>query len=96
MTQRYGSRALCFERRKMGSLSLCTTGCVPCNDTRLCFARVNRKIPGNKIFRTCGILESSYADGKCPFCKPMREVTKGKMYPYNPSYFSTKRSSGRV
>lgn len=50
----------------------------PCNDTRECFAR--------KTFfgeTTCALLETSYSeDKKCPFCKPHREYTNGKHYPY--------------
>lgn len=52
-----------------------------CKDKRICFAQED------VFFKTkCSILRESYDDGKCPFCKPDKEVTKGKKYPRNPGY----------
>lgn len=43
-----------------------------CNDTRKCFA---------KVFGGCMVLDTTYPEGKqCPFCKPTRNITKGKKY----------------
>lgn len=43
-----------------------------CNDPRKCFA---------KEFGGCLILDAPYPKGKpCPFCKPQRNITKGKKY----------------
>jgi len=44
-----------------------------CRDSRECFAK--------KEGHLCKILMESYEDGKCPFCKPEREVTDGVRYP---------------
>lgn len=46
-----------------------------CRDTRECFAR-------NK-FNDCTILkQTSSRNGACTFCKPDKEVTKGRRYPH--------------
>ena len=56
-----------------------------CNDSRRCFAK---QYSGT----CCSILiptyhgDSGYADGECPFCKPICRVTDGVVYPYNPYY----------
>ena len=35
----------------------------------------------------CKILNSTYPEGKkCPFQKPVREITRGRYYPYNKLY----------
>lgn len=49
-----------------------------CADHRPCFARHTNGL--------CEILEKSYLNESkpCPFCKPKREYTKGKYYPYFP------------
>lgn len=50
----------------------------PCVDSRPCFARKEHR---------CAILEKGYSkDGQCLFCKPSREYTNGKFYPFNPLY----------
>lgn len=49
----------------------------PCFDERPCFAREGK---------VCRILHTSYRTGKCPFCKPEREVTKGVTYPFDSGY----------
>jgi hypothetical protein len=52
-----------------------------CKDKRKCFAKVPRN------FRTgCSILIKGYRDGKCPFCKPDRDVTDGKRYSHEMHY----------
>lgn len=50
-----------------------------CKKTEPCFARNNCR---------CFILISAmdYKNKPCPFMKPDREVTDGKVYPYNPYY----------
>ena len=56
-----------------------------CNDTRFCFAK-------NLSSGRCEILiqrsanDKGYPNGKCPFCKPERNVTNDKYYPYNSAY----------
>ena len=50
-----------------------------CIDKRKCFAK--SRTGG------CGILSRTYKkNGECPFCKPKREITRGKMYPYSLAY----------
>ena len=51
---------------------------VVCNDRRKCFAKTSR----GGYFYTCSLLMENYDDGKCPFCKPERNVTKGKRYAF--------------
>lgn len=46
-----------------------------CYDTRKCFAR--------GLTGKCGCLSVTYPGKSCPFCKPKRDVTDGKKYPYN-------------
>ena len=48
-----------------------------CKDTRPCFGRLGGR---------CGILTKAIPN--CPFCKPYREITKGKMYLINEEYGS--------
>lgn len=54
-----------------------------CRDTRKCFATVYYggmrwcKALGGPPYKN---------DGDCPFCKEEREVTNGKVYPFNPDY----------
>ena len=49
-----------------------------CIDKRKCFAKRNGK---------CVCLIYSYEEsGECPFCKPAREVTKGKYYAIKRDY----------
>ena len=49
-----------------------------CFDTRNCFARVEGR---------CALLKHiDYKDGKCPFCKPVRDETNGVRYPINRQY----------
>ena len=55
-----------------------------CNDLRPCFAR--------GLGGICEVLESTYEPGKCPFCKPLRSVTKGKHYPTNENFWKISRS----
>ena len=55
-----------------------------CYDSRPCFAK-------NCSTGKCRILVQHeglypYADGVCPFCKPRKEFTNGKYYPYNIVY----------
>ena len=51
---------------------------VQCNDRRKCFAKNSR---GGGVYM-CSLLHETYDDGKCPFCKPERNVTKGKRYAF--------------
>lgn len=53
-----------------------------CNDSRECFAKYRTYGHRNK----CTILDCTYADGKCPFCKRRRDETNGKFYPYVPRH----------
>ena len=49
-----------------------------CIDRRDCFARVGIK---------CSILQETYKNsGDCPFCKPLREVSHGRIWPWNEDY----------
>ncbi len=57
-----------------------------CNDSRPCFAR---RVGSDK----CSVLQKNekcmkveYKNGKCPFCKPVREYTKGRKYVTNKNY----------
>ncbi len=60
-----------------------------CHDSRLCFAKREGSVK-------CGVLikhdirsnSDEYEDGKCPFCKPLREYTNGKKYVKNKNYIS--------
>ena len=60
-----------------------------CNDKRQCFAKER-----GRDGYYCTILAMPYtnapmyADGDCPFCKPEKEVTNGKYYPYDTNYGS--------
>lgn len=54
-----------------------------CKDARPCFARRETLEVGMYV---CSALTSSYGEGLCPFCKPERDVTSGKRYPYNTKY----------
>ena len=49
-----------------------------CKDKRPCFAR-------QRGTRLCTALSEVYEGTgvMCPFCKPEKEVTNGKAYPYN-------------
>ena len=51
-----------------------------CVQTGPCFAREDDK---------CTILNKQ-PKGKCAFQKPDKEITKGKKYPWNPNYGSSK------
>lgn len=55
-----------------------------CNEKRNCFAKKDGM---------CTVLNSTYPAGKCKFCKPEREITKGKRYEYNPDYLVEKGAS---
>ena len=62
-----------------------------CRDTRRCFAKTRGwDRVHNKPIMECRILTENacYQNGKCPFCKAEREVTKGKFYPYNRGQYS--------
>jgi len=48
-----------------------------CRETRVCFAKKNGK---------CTLLTKTGKKGTCNFCKPSREMTDGKYYPFNPAY----------
>ena len=52
-----------------------------CNDSRRCFAQQygSTRQDGTVIYK-CTLLNETYADGECPFCKPNRFVYKGKRY----------------
>lgn len=54
-----------------------------CKEKGECFARQGLIVHGR-----CNILTSAqaYGYGTCPFQKPEREVTGGKIYPYDPYY----------
>lgn len=47
-----------------------------CFDERECFAKNNK--------HRCELLNSTFADGKCPFCKPKSDYTNGVHYQYIP------------
>jgi hypothetical protein len=48
-----------------------------CHETRVCFAKKNGK---------CTLLTKTGKKGTCNFCKPVRDITDGKFYPFNPAY----------
>lgn len=51
---------------------------ITCKETEKCFAKRNG---------ICTLLDTPFPEGRaCTFCKPKREVTKGKAYPYDPNY----------
>lgn len=53
---------------------------VKCKEKR-CFAHRNGY---------CTLLDTPFPEGRdCTFRKPIREVTKGKYYPYDPNYQET-------
>lgn len=52
-----------------------------CRDARYCFAESEYK---NQ--KRCQILTETYSGDQCPFCKPKKEETDGKKYPYDPFY----------
>lgn len=62
-----------------------------CSDPRQCFARKT----ASTGLPVCAILTDTYehAGKQCPFCKPDREVTNGKQYPYDKTY--GERMSGK-
>ena len=66
---------------------------VRCNDSRPCFAKVVFPVKGGKTKQVCTILVKGYKANTCPFCKPRREVTNGKTYPYDYTYTGVKRYS---
>lgn len=49
-----------------------------CYDDAPCFARKLDKDGRGR----CTILYREYIFGGCPFCKPQKEITNGKRYPY--------------
>ena len=54
---------------------------IKCKETEKCFAKRNGY---------CILLDTPFAEDKaCTFCKPVREVTKGKHYPFDPNYQNT-------
>ena len=54
-----------------------------CNKDDICFA---------KRFGGCSILHTTYEKWqKCPFAKPTKEITNGKVYPYDPYYDPRRR-----
>ena len=56
-----------------------TSKALECNQKGKCFARSNRGY--------CSILEGDpYDAGKCPFQKPLREVTNDVYFPINDNY----------
>lgn len=50
-----------------------------CRDTRECFAR-------NSVSECTILLKAPCNDGECRFCKPDKEVTKGRRYPLDKSH----------
>ena len=54
---------------------------ITCKEANKCFAKRNG---------ICTLLDTPFPEGKsCTFCKPRRDVTKGKTYPYDPNYQDT-------
>lgn len=53
-----------------------------CHDRRKCFAQEQL----GRTRKICTILHATYQEGKCPFCKPVRDMTDGKAYPRNENY----------
>lgn len=51
-----------------------------CEEKRSCFAQ-RLRVADQRIH--CTLLTEVYEEGKCPFCKPFQNITKGKEYPYN-------------
>ena len=50
-----------------------------CYKHKPCFAR--------GLTGKCGCLSVTYPGRACPFCKPKRDVTDGKVYPYNTAMY---------
>lgn len=44
-----------------------------CRDCRTCFAKNEKGM--------CRLLDEVYNDRECPFCKPDRNITNGRIYP---------------
>ncbi len=54
---------------------------IKCKETEKCFAKRNGY---------CILLDTPFSEDRaCTFCKPVREVTNGKHYPYDPNYQNT-------
>lgn len=54
---------------------------IKCKETEKCFARRNG---------ICTLLDTPFPEGRsCTFCKPRREITKGKTYPFDSRYQET-------
>ena len=63
-----------------------------CVDSRKCHAKTTN-IRGQMIClcltyprqvgKHRGVIDTNYKDGQCPFCKPVANVTKGKVYPHD-------------
>ena len=57
-----------------------------CMDTRPCFGKHESEATPGKMLCDCLDKTAKYPDGKCPFCKTRRDVTNGRVYPYNRNY----------
>lgn len=61
-----------------------------CDFSQNCFAKEKVTVCGFEILK-CKILTGTFFGGEdCPFAKPVREITKGKRYPFNPREYSEK------
>lgn len=64
----------------------CKLNIMECEQKGKCFAKTERGY--------CLILKGEgYEQGKCPFQKPERGVTKGKYFPINENYEDTRSAS---
>lgn len=55
-----------------------------CYERGKCFAQ--RFDPKNDDIKWCNLLQKGYRMQKCPFRKPVAEITKGKRYPFDQEY----------
>lgn len=63
-----------------------------CKDSRKCFGKAEKLLSGRKKDYICRILlenygSKGYEDGACPFCKPIQDVTNGKVYSKMPAQY---------
>ena len=59
-----------------------------CYDEQDCFAKTKLYLCGFCITKCTVLSRTDFGDKPCPFAKPKRDVTNGKIYPYNPAEYA--------
>lgn len=78
------SRPKCHDSRKCFAAYLDDAGIRRCDVLQLVSASNNKvTINGKEVTLKKGFYAKDLA---CPFCKPVKDVTGKKKYPYNPDY----------